>query len=114
MADEPKLGNNVYIVDRDNSAEKFVTTTEAIARFVGRTMEYGADLEAALRDKKHFNFKAIEPVRPADEADILATEMFKTKCKSYGRRIDYYFEQRRTVLFKVWVCNYRKITGIRA
>ncbi len=82
-----ELGHHVYIVDRSNSAEKVVTTTEAIAKYIGRTLDYGADIERAIMEMKHIDW---DTEKPADIDEATATlaerEIYKSEMKAYGIR----------------------------
>jgi len=58
---ESELGDNIYLINQSNQADKFVKTTEAILTYIQKTYKSGEDIKKALKEEAEFDFDKVKP-----------------------------------------------------
>ena len=86
-----ELGDNIYIIDYPELADKCIKTTEAILVYVQQNYKHGDDIRTALKDEKDYNF---DPEEPTISGPIDTTQpegfKYKLKMKAFQCHIDTY------------------------
>ena len=84
-----ELGDNIFVVNYPNQADKNLKTEEAILVHIQQNMKFGEDMRRALKQGNDYNF---DPEEPQITGPIDTTTMegfkFKIKMEAHNKRLE--------------------------